>query len=74
MCVPGAPFSRAFFFTDLIERIDLSSAAAGPDAPDAVDAQLRTFYDSCMDADTIRTKGSVPGMGLWCTATARCVV
>ena len=29
---------------------------------DKVNIKLRQFYDSCMDVDTIRTKGFIPGM------------
>ncbi|XP_059087331.1 endothelin-converting enzyme homolog isoform X2 [Tigriopus californicus] len=40
---------------DLIEQII-------PESSDTVDSKLRTFYDSCMDVDSIRSKGSVPAL------------
>lgn len=40
---------------DLIERID-------KDRSDKVNIQLKTFYDSCMDVDSIRTKGFIPAV------------
>ena len=32
-----------------------------PSKVDPVDAQLKAFYDSCMDVDNIRKKGTIPG-------------
>lgn len=40
---------------DLIERIDVHRT-------DKVNMKLRTFYDSCMDVDSIRTKGFIPAV------------
>ena len=47
-------FSLSLFFTDLIERIDIHRT-------DKVNMKLKTFYDSCMNVNQIRTKGFIPG-------------
>ncbi len=49
------------FFSDLIEKIRFDSDSGDDDSFAFVDLQLRAFYDSCMDVDSIRIKGSVPG-------------
>ena len=41
-------------FSDLIEGLSLERS-------DEVNRKLKTFYDSCMDVETIRTKGFIPG-------------
>ena len=33
-----------------------------PSKVDPIDAELKAFYDSCMDVDNIRKKGTVPGI------------
>ena len=40
--------------SDLIERIDIHRT-------DKINMKLKTFYNSCMDVDSIRTKGFIPG-------------
>ena len=47
-------YNSAFNFLGLIDGINKNRS-------DKVNVQLRTFYDSCMDVDTIRTKGFIPG-------------
>lgn len=44
----------SLFSVGLIEGIHKEQA-------DQVNVQLKTFYDSCMDVDSIRTKGFIPG-------------
>ena len=46
-----------FHFSGLIEGLSL-------DGSDGINLQLRMFYDSCMDVDSIRTKGSIPGQSV----------
>ena len=46
-----------FIFPGLIEGLSL-------DGSDGINLQLRMFYDSCMDVDSIRTKGSIPGQSV----------
>ena len=47
-------YNSPFNFVGLIDGINKNRS-------DKVNVQLRTFYDSCMDVDTIRTKGFIPG-------------
>ena len=47
--------SFSSFLADLIERIDIHRT-------DKVNMKLKTFYESCMDVNQIRTKGFIPGI------------
>jgi len=46
--------AESFICLDLIEGLV-------PDRSDDVNRKLKTFYDSCMDIESIRTKGFIPG-------------
>ena len=51
------PFELILIFSLIIGLID----GININRSDKVNVQLRQFYDSCMDVDSIRTKGYIPG-------------